>query len=287
MQALTRFVLRHKLLVTFFWLASSRLAAHDLSGTTHRMTNNFAMPGQAFRVDNQIPRIRQRRLADAVRRGADRAGRAAHRHVRRSRPRRPRSLRCAAAPNAGASGSPTTPPRRNRAFITRNGRTTFALVYTAAVNGFGGPSLGPAMQRTPRCRRPGRMARRAHRRAAAVGGCAASEGHRPDGRGHDRCARRAGDPRLRVRQLPRVPPAGDRRRVRTRHVPAGGRPDRDHQHQPDRGVPDRADRAGRGDRLLPARGKPVARRARRRPTTRTAVLPRRWITPAGPWCSPD
>jgi len=25
-----------------------------ISGTTHRMTNNFAMPGQAFKVDNQI-----------------------------------------------------------------------------------------------------------------------------------------------------------------------------------------------------------------------------------------
>jgi RND superfamily putative drug exporter len=33
------------------------------------------------------------------------------------------------------------------AFITRDGRSTFALVYTAPVTGFGGPSLGPAIDR--------------------------------------------------------------------------------------------------------------------------------------------
>ena len=35
----------------------------------------------------------------------------------------------------------------NPAFVTRDGRSTFALVYTAPVNGFGGSNLGPAIER--------------------------------------------------------------------------------------------------------------------------------------------
>ena len=54
MQALTRFVLRHKALVALAWLLIAVAGAATIGGTTHRMTNNFAMPGQAYAVDNQI-----------------------------------------------------------------------------------------------------------------------------------------------------------------------------------------------------------------------------------------
>jgi putative drug exporter of the RND superfamily len=54
MTALTRFVLRHKALVSLFWVAVAVVGVMTISGTTHRMTNNFSMPGQAFKVDNQI-----------------------------------------------------------------------------------------------------------------------------------------------------------------------------------------------------------------------------------------
>jgi RND superfamily putative drug exporter len=54
MPALTRFVLRHKALVTLFWVVVAAVGVMTISGTTHRMTNNFSMPGQAFKVDNQI-----------------------------------------------------------------------------------------------------------------------------------------------------------------------------------------------------------------------------------------
>src|SRR5450755_856520 len=54
MPALTRFVLRFKALVVVFWLAVAVAGVLTISGTTHRMTNSFAMPGQAFRVDYQI-----------------------------------------------------------------------------------------------------------------------------------------------------------------------------------------------------------------------------------------
>ncbi len=54
MTALTRFVLRHKALVALFWVVVAAVGVMTISGTTHRMTNNFSMPGQAFKVDNQI-----------------------------------------------------------------------------------------------------------------------------------------------------------------------------------------------------------------------------------------
>ena len=54
MTALTRFVLRHKALVALFWVVVAAVGVMTISGTTHRMTNNFAMPGQAFKVNNQI-----------------------------------------------------------------------------------------------------------------------------------------------------------------------------------------------------------------------------------------
>src|SRR5215469_2350302 len=56
MPSLTRFVLRHKALVALFWLTVAVAGALTVSGTTHRMTNDFSMPGQAFKVDNQIVR---------------------------------------------------------------------------------------------------------------------------------------------------------------------------------------------------------------------------------------
>ena len=48
-----------------------------------------------------------------------------------------------AVPHARIADYATT---HDPAFITRDGRSTFALVYTAPVNGFGGTSLGPAIQ---------------------------------------------------------------------------------------------------------------------------------------------
>ena len=56
MPALTRFVLRHKALVALLWLAVAVAGVMTVGGTTHRMTNDFSMPGQAFTVDNQIVR---------------------------------------------------------------------------------------------------------------------------------------------------------------------------------------------------------------------------------------
>ena len=146
MPALTRFVLRHKALVTLFWVVVAAVGVMTISGTTHRMTNNFSMPGQAFQVDNQIARqygnggaqapylpvitvpAGQKVTDPAVAAATGRAFAAVARAV----------------PGVRIADYATT---HNPAFVTRDGRSTFALVYTAPVNGFGGASLGPAIDR--------------------------------------------------------------------------------------------------------------------------------------------
>jgi len=49
MTALTRFVLRHKALVALFWVSVAAVGVLTISGTTHRMTNDFAMPAEDIR----------------------------------------------------------------------------------------------------------------------------------------------------------------------------------------------------------------------------------------------
>src|SRR5690349_12307532 len=145
MPAITRFVLRHKALVTLFWVVVAAVGVMTISGTTHRMTNDFAMPGQAFKVDNQIARqygnggaqapylpvitvpAGQKVTDPAVAEATGQAFAAAARAIPGVRI---------------ADYAPTHDP----AFVTRDGRSTFALVYSAPVTGFGGPSLGPVLE---------------------------------------------------------------------------------------------------------------------------------------------
>jgi putative drug exporter of the RND superfamily len=146
MPALTRFVLRHKALVALFWLVMTIAGVATIGGTTHRMTNSFAMPGQAFRVDNQIARqygnggsqtpyvpvlsvpAGQRVTDPAVAAATGRVFAAAARDI----------------PHARLAGYATT---HDRAFVTRDGRSTFALLYTAPATGFSGPSIAPQINR--------------------------------------------------------------------------------------------------------------------------------------------
>jgi RND superfamily putative drug exporter len=146
MPALTRFVLRHKALVALFWLVMTIAGVATIGGTTHRMTNSFAMPGQAFRVDNQIARQYgnggsqtpyvpvlsvpggQRVTDPAVAAATGRVFAAAARDI----------------PHARLADYATT---HDRAFVTRDGRSTFALLYTAPATGFSGPSIAPQIGR--------------------------------------------------------------------------------------------------------------------------------------------
>ena len=147
MATLTRFVLRHKAIVALAWLVVAVAGVMTISGTTQRMTNNFSMPGQAFRVDNQIaaqygnggsqtPYVAVLTVA-AGQKVTDPAVAAETGRVFAAIPQSLRSVRIA---DFAATG--------NRAFVTRDDRTTFALVYTPALNdGFGGPDAAPAIQR--------------------------------------------------------------------------------------------------------------------------------------------
>jgi RND superfamily putative drug exporter len=146
MQALTRFILRHKAVVAIAWLLIAVAGAVTISGTTHRMTNNFAMPGQAFKVDNQIaaeygnggsqaPYVPvltapagQRMTEPALARQAGRVFDAI----------------AASVPHARVVDYSSTGSGQ---FVTASGRTTFALVFTPPTTGFSAPDLSTAMSR--------------------------------------------------------------------------------------------------------------------------------------------
>jgi putative drug exporter of the RND superfamily len=146
MPALTRFVLRHKALVALLWLVVAAAGVLTVGGTTHRMTNNFSMPGQAFRVNNQIateygnggsqtPYVAVLTVAPGEK-VTDPAVAAETGRVFGAIRQSARSVRIADFATTG-----------NRAFVTTDDRTTFALVYTPAPSdGFGGPDLSPAIQ---------------------------------------------------------------------------------------------------------------------------------------------
>ena len=146
MPALTRFVLRHKALVTLFWVVVAAVGVITISGTTHRMTNNFSMPGQAFKVDNQI--------VSQYGNGGDQApylpvitvpaGQKVTDPATAAATGRAFAALARAIPGVRMADYATT---HDPAFVTRDGRSTYALVYTAPVNGFGGSNLGPAVER--------------------------------------------------------------------------------------------------------------------------------------------
>ena len=54
MSALTRFVLKHKLLVVAVWVGLAVAGAMTVGATTKRLTTTFAMPGAAFRTDARM-----------------------------------------------------------------------------------------------------------------------------------------------------------------------------------------------------------------------------------------
>jgi len=146
MPALTRFVLRHRVLVVLLWISVAVAGALTVGGTTARMTNSFAMPGQAFRVDARIaatygnggsqdPYVAVL-TAPAGQRVGDPSVAASTGRVFAAIGRTVPHVRIADYATTG-----------DAAFLTRDGRSTYALVFTAAATGFGGPTLGPTIDR--------------------------------------------------------------------------------------------------------------------------------------------
>ncbi len=146
MQALTRFVLRHKALVALTWLLIAVAGVMTVSGTTHRMTNDFAMPGQAFKTDNQI-------VAQYGDGGSQApfvpvltvpAGQRVTEPVVAAQASRVFDAIAASAPGLRVADYSST---GNAGFVTRDGRTTFALVFLPPSTSFGGPTQAAAVTR--------------------------------------------------------------------------------------------------------------------------------------------
>src|SRR5215475_3148005 len=110
------------------------------------MTNDFSMPGQAFKVDLQI-------ISQYGNGGSQApyvpvitipAGAKVTDPAVAAATGRAFGALARAVPGVRIADYATT---HNPAFVTRDGRSTFALVYTAPVSGFGGPGLGPVVER--------------------------------------------------------------------------------------------------------------------------------------------
>jgi RND superfamily putative drug exporter len=146
MSTLTRFVLKHKLLVIAFWLILALAGAMTATSTTKRLTNSFAMPGAAFRADARIQELYLHNGAEdptvpvitlppgttihtpGVDRQLDRAFAAARQII----------------PTARVADYTTT---RDPAFATRAGRSTHALVFTPRTNPIAPGDLTARIQR--------------------------------------------------------------------------------------------------------------------------------------------
>lgn len=151
MATLTRFVLRHKLMVTAFWLLLAVAGALTAGSTTGRLTTSFAMPGDAFTTDTVITATYHNGAADPIvpvitlpaGQTVDTPG------VRDS----------LARAFAAARLSPSTrvvdyASTGDRAFLSRAARSTFALVTTPAHNPMGGSDEPATIQRAVQAAAP-------------------------------------------------------------------------------------------------------------------------------------
>ena len=146
MQSLTCFVLRHKTLVALTWLLVAVAGIMTVSGTTHRMTNDFSMPGQAFKVDNQI-------VAEYGNGGSQApyvpvltvpAGQHVTDPAVAAQAERVFGAIAASVPGVRVADYGST---HNGRFVTGDGRTTFALVFIPSATSFGGPTQAAAITR--------------------------------------------------------------------------------------------------------------------------------------------
>ena len=146
MAGFTRFVLRHRLMVAVFWLVVAVAGVLTVGGTTHRMTNSFAMPGQSFRVDNRILRLYGNGGSQAPYLPVITvpAGQRVTSPDLTAATGRAFAAVAAAVPDVRIADYATT---HNQAFVTRDGRSTYALVFTAPDSSFTGSGLGTTIER--------------------------------------------------------------------------------------------------------------------------------------------
>lgn len=132
MHGITRFVLRHRLVVAIFWIAVAVAGAMTAGTTTKRLTTSFAMPGSAFSTDATIAAIYHSGAQDPIvpvvtlPAGTTVASPGVDAQLRQAF--------AAAAQVAPATRVVDYATTGDRAFLTRDGRTTFALVSTPSTN---------------------------------------------------------------------------------------------------------------------------------------------------------
>jgi len=142
MRAITAFVLRHKLLVVLCWLAIAAAGFVTLSSTTHRLSTDFALPGQpGYVADQQIDALYhnggggQPTLVTATAPAGARIS-----------PAQADGVFTAAAHAAPGTRLADQVSTGDTKFTTTDGRTTFALLFTASGNGFGADTTTPKIQ---------------------------------------------------------------------------------------------------------------------------------------------
>ncbi len=146
MQALTRFVLRHKLAVVVSWLALAVAGAMTAGATTQRLTNSFAMPGAAFRADARINALYHHNSAQdpTVPVITLPPGVTIHTPGTAARVDRAFSAARRVVPSARVADYAST---GDGAFATRDGRSTYALIFTPQGNPLSPNALTARVQR--------------------------------------------------------------------------------------------------------------------------------------------
>jgi putative drug exporter of the RND superfamily len=133
MRRITQFVLAHRLLVVALWLLVVVAGVATLESTTKRLSTNFALPGQpGYVTDTKINALYHN--------GGDQqptvltATAPAGQHVSVAAAHQVFAAAAAAVPGSRLADQATTGDRR---FVTSNGRTSFALLFTPPSTGFG------------------------------------------------------------------------------------------------------------------------------------------------------
>jgi RND superfamily putative drug exporter len=152
MQGITRFVLRHKVLVAVFWIVLAVAGAMTAGSATKRMTNSFAMPGTAFTTDARITALYGAGTQDPTvpvitlpaGTTVTSPGVAAELgHVF--------GAAAAVVPGTRVADYATT---ADPAFATRDGRSTYALVWTPSDGSLGGGHATAAIEHAVRAAAP-------------------------------------------------------------------------------------------------------------------------------------
>ena len=268
MTRLSTFVLRHRLLVGLLWLAVLLAGGATASKVSGRLSQEFSLPGSKSYDANQailraygngagsVPLVPVITLPAGT--TVDSPGvKAALGKAFGAVARDPR-LRVVAYTSTG-----------DRRFVSADGRTTFGLVFPPRYGAFSAPDLGPAVTAALRPALP----TGATVRVTGIDELATNHGTSRGDNGVLAETLLGGLGALAVLafvfgSLLALPAAADRRGGDPGDLPGDPRPDHLHRHQLHRAVPGRADRPGRGDRLLAAAGDPLARGTRPRPPGR-------------------